>query len=176
MQLWYSAMCKNKQEKRGQIFSLDAIFSIVLFFIILIFVFVTWNIYSLRINEQDAHIELQLLTFQITDILVESSGVPSNWEVSSANVSVIGLQKKPGILTQEKINALLLMDYENVKDSFNIERFDFEFQIVDGNGTIRKIGVHPENRTQEVITVRRIVYVENETKEIFLTLWRGKNA
>jgi len=169
-------MYKNTQKKKGQIFSLDALFSIVLFFIMLIFVFVTWNIYNLRISEQDAHVELQLIAFQIADILVESPGIPSDWETSLSNASVIGLQETPGVVSQEKVDAFLLLDYNSIKESFNIERFDFEFQVKNKNGTIQKLGAQQGNKTSEVITIRRIVYVENETKEMFFTLWRGKDA
>ena len=96
---------KVLSDKKGQIFSVDLAISMVAFIILFIIIIGFWNLYSLRLNERIAVEEANLLAIQITDILINSEGVPVNWEQQVNNAEVIGLKDSSGMLSQEKVNA-----------------------------------------------------------------------
>ncbi len=69
-----------QRNKRGQVFSMDVGLSAVVFLIALIFLLSLWNIYARQLQETTLREEMELLTFQIMDLLVTTPGVPNNWE------------------------------------------------------------------------------------------------
>lgn len=164
---------KKTINKKGQIFSTDLIISVVAFMVIFIFIFSLWGIYSTRLNENMASEELQLLTFQIIDILMKSRGEPNNWEINPSGAKVIGLRLNPGSIDKDKLNAFLSLEYNQTKGIFNIGRFDYNFKVLDINGSlINNIGLSLNQSDSQVVSVNRFVMVENETKEIRFALWR----
>src|SRR3989338_3341372 len=90
--------------KKGQIFSIDLVVSVVVFIIIFIFLISLWNLYSDRLQENVSSEEMYLVSFQISDILLRTPGTPNNWEASS-NAVTIGLELSPGFLDQNKIDS-----------------------------------------------------------------------
>ena len=163
-------------KKKGQLFSLDLVASVVIFIILFAFIISLWNLYSTRLSENIYSEELQLLSFQITDLLVKSQGEPTNWENNPENVSVIGLKLNPNYLDSNKINAFLTLDYNLTKELFNIERFDFNFKILDLNGnTISETGLSSPETNSYIISNKRLVIIQNETRQISFTLWKEQN-
>jgi len=164
---------KTRIFRQGQLFSLDLVISIVAFIMVFIFIVSIWSIYTIRLNENVASEELQLLAFQITDLLMKSRGEPNNWENNPDNVSVIGLHLNPGYLDGNKVNAFLSLDYNKIKEAFNIERFDCDFKVLDTDGNLlNDTGLSPDQSSLEVISVSRFAMIENETRQIVFTLWR----
>ena len=160
-------------DQQAQIFSLDLVLSLVGFTIILIFLISSWNIYSARLQENMVGEELQLTAMQMTDILTKSEGQPMQWENNPSNVSLIGLALRPGSLDEDKVNAFVSMDYNQVKKLFNIKRFEYRFMLFGINGTIQNVsGMIPSNSSSQVTSVSRYILLHNETRQLVFTLWK----
>lgn len=157
---------------KGQVFSLDMVVSVVIFIIALIFLISLWNLYSTRLQDNISSEELYLLSFQVSDILSKTSGVPNNWEKGS-NVSVIGLKLGPGGgISDDKLNAFLTYDYKEAKKVFNIERFDYQFKLLDKNGNLlNSSGLAPSD-SKQAVSISHFITVKNETRRIQFTLWK----
>jgi len=117
--------------------------------------------------------ELELLAFQITNTLTKSWGLPDTWELSPGNVSVIGLGHNPGSLDTDKLNTFLSLNYNQTRTIFNIERFEYEFKVLDLDRTVlNTTGIPPSTTAAQSVSVSRFVLVKDEPRHIIFTLWR----
>ena len=107
--------------KKSQLFSLDLVVSLVVFLAMVVFLITVWNVSSLRLEEKRGSQELELLAFSISDLLVESKGIPENWEDAPANLEVPGLKLQTGMLDADKVAAFQALDYVQTKKVLNIE-------------------------------------------------------
>ena len=159
-------------DTKGQFFSIDLVLSLVVFVIIFVFVLSLWNIYSLRLSEKVNAEEMQLLAFQISDILIDTKGIPGNWQQDISQLQVLGLQNYPGSLADDKITAFLALDYDQSKQLFNIERFEYQFRVLDRNGNVlNQKGMAYNTSTKEIASVKRLVLLDNQTKQVIFTMW-----
>lgn len=157
--------------KKAQLFSLEAILSIIVFMFVMLFLLSFWNIVSTRLNSAAASGELELQAAQITDILVSSRGFPEAWENDSASVIIPGLMFNPHNLEQQKVDAFVALNYSVIKHAFNIERFDFRFDVRDANGNLLSgVGVYPST-DDEAIVFQRFALINNQTRQVLFTLW-----
>src|SRR3989344_2537755 len=124
---------KKNQNKKAQIFSIDGFISICFCVIMIIFVMSLWNLYSLRLNENIRSEEIELLSFQITDMLAKFEGSPSLWQNDPENADIVGLNDGTGKLDEQKLNAFVEMNYTTAKKLMNIERFEYHLEVRDGN-------------------------------------------
>ena len=157
--------------KKGQIFSIDLVVSVVVFIIIFIFLISLWNLYSDRLQENVSSEEMYLVSFQISDILLRTPGTPNNWEAGS-NAVTIGLELSPGFLDQNKIDSFLAYDYQEVKEMFNIERFEYNFKIFDVDRNLLGSSGEAPSEAEQVVSINRFALIGNETREILFTLWK----
>ncbi len=159
-------------DKKGQLFSLELVFTVLGFILMVLFIFSTWTLYSTRMNENIASEELQLQAFQLMDLLTKTKGEPTNWEEDTSTLYFIGLASDYGELDAEKVNTFINMDYNLTKKSFNLERFDYSFRIWNINGSIEsESGIQPTEISEQNIAIIRFIHINNETKKIDLVLW-----
>ena len=160
--------------KKAQLFSLDGLTSMFICIIMVLFILAMWNLYSLRLNENITAEEMQLFAFQITDLMINYEGMPSNWHNDPLNASVIGLQDENRGLHEKKLNTLMTMNYTRVKQLLNIERFEYFMEVYDDNGNLlNSSGSSPENQTVEgQVAALRFSTIGNAARQIRLTLWR----
>lgn len=163
-----------KSYKKGQLFSLDLVLSIVVFFVLFLFMLSLWHLYTVRLAHRLDSEELQLAAFDISELMVKSSGVPSNWESDPSTVQVLGLSNAPGALDEKKLAAFLAMDYNASKQVYNIERFEYSLKIISPNGSItEQAGKEPDDSVKESISVTRIVLVGEDTSTMQVILWES---
>src|SRR3990167_2132005 len=138
--------------KKAQVFTTDAVFSIILFVVILIFMLSVWNLYSQKLQEQHINSEIELLALQIADILVSSPGAPNNWEeivviqnssenasnLNSTSIVTLGLANQDRKLSLAKTSVFFGFDYLILKELFNVERYDLQVRLMELNGTTLK--------------------------------------
>lgn len=163
-------MFKVKLNKRGQVTSLDLVISMFVFLVILIFVISLWSLFSSRLSENVANEELQLVAFQVSDILMKSRGIPDNWEDDPNSTIIFGLRDNYRYLDENKITAFTSLDYNLIKQRFNIERFDFLIEFIDGDEVEYSSGLSPED-AEHIIAVTRYAIVGIDIYEIVFTLW-----
>ncbi len=155
--------------KKGQISTTDLFVAIFVFLILLTTILVTWNVYSNRLNEGILYENLLLNAFYITDTLVKSQGQPDNWTLG--NVETIGLSFNDRNLSKNKVEQFVSMDYNYSKEMFNVERYDFYFQIEDPNGAnlIDPYGVIGVG--ENIVRISRVVVYDGGPAYVRFTLW-----
>ena len=158
--------------KKAQIFSTDLVLSMIVFEIMIIFIFSIWNLYTVRLAQDINSKDLGITTFEVCEILISNQGIPENWQENPSNVTTIGLASNTNSLSQEKINSFLIQDYNQTKEKFNIERFEFNFKILDlNNNLLNSTGLNTTEETEEIISIQRFIDIENNTRQTIFTLW-----
>ncbi|MBI2675376.1 MAG: LamG domain-containing protein [Candidatus Aenigmarchaeota archaeon] len=114
---------------KGQVFSLDFIFSVTVFFsAIIIILFVLTNA-SQQAYERIELNDMELRATKTADLLVRFKGNPENW--TSANVKSIGLAEQENILSQAKISNFLMLNYNTTKSILAVGNNEFFFTLLD---------------------------------------------
>jgi hypothetical protein len=165
--------------KKAQIISIDLIISVIIFIILISFVFLTISRYQTSINENIASQDINVKALQISDLLVKSSGEPSNWEDDVSKLNTIGLASRDRSLHISKITEFLELDYNLTKEKFNVETFDFYFALKELNGALVEIdddniekGLSAGLNATNVVTIKRIVLYGGNEKRVEFTLWK----
>lgn len=155
--------------RKGQVWSLDFVTSLVLFFLVLIPVFFIWNYINIQNMEQKTFDEIETLALIVSDSLIRTKGIPENW--NSSNVNVIGLADEENVLNSTKVSNFLSMGnsaYSLTKNTL-IGKYDFFFSITDLNGTqYGTIGSKPADKT--VVPVERYCLYDDRVVKIELAL------
>jgi uncharacterized protein (UPF0333 family) len=155
--------------KKGQVWSLDFVTSLVIFFLVLVPLFFVWNYVNVQNMEQRTLNDIQMLALSVSDSLIRTRGIPENW--NSSNVNVIGLADEENVLNSTKVSHLMDMgnnEYELTKNILT-GKYDFFFGITDLNGTqYGTIGSKPADRT--VVPVERYCLYNERVVKIELAL------
>ena len=156
---------------KAQLFSLEGILSLTAFMIMLIFLLSFWNVLSARMIDAATYQELQLQAAHVTDLLLSSPGFPPSWENNSATVVTPGLMDYSHVLDPQKITQFAALNYTTVKRAFNIERFEFRFELRDATGSVlNSLGQYPDE-DDDAVVFKRLMLVNNQTREVLVTLW-----
>jgi hypothetical protein len=152
--------------RKAQIFSMDAVFSMVLFIVIFVFLLSLWNLYSTQLQENVVDEEMQLLAFQITNLLVST-----DYYDASSTIQ-IGVVESDRQVSSSQLSSFLSADYNQVKEALSIVPYEYHFQHFGRNGTlIDSSGVAPYNSTR-VISITRFANLNNENAQLSFTLWQ----
>jgi len=156
--------------RKAQVASIDLFIAITVFLILSVATIYTWNLYSTRLNESLNYEKMQLITLQITDLLVKNPGFPSGWEENINNLDVIGLAQDDRVLSQDKITAFIDLGYDVSKEKFNIEYYDYKFRLRDlSNNTLQESGQDFAGDTS--IVIERYVLVDDKKRIMEFMLW-----
>ncbi|MBU4501733.1 MAG: hypothetical protein KKA79_04020 [Nanoarchaeota archaeon] len=156
--------------RKAQLASVDLFIAITVFLILITATIYTWNLYNIRFNENLEYEKMELVAFQITDLLVKNPGHPTGWEENSLNVGVIGLAQDDRILSQDKITAFVNFDYNTTKEKFKIMSYDYKFRVKDlSDNVLQESGLDFTGDTS--IVLERYVLLNNEKAIMEFTLW-----
>lgn len=156
------------KRSKAQIALTDLFVALFIFSILIIFITLTWNRYNLRLTGGLETEEMMIKAFQVTDVLVESSGSPSDW--NSTNVETIGLASHDRILSTTKVNKFINLPLNQTKTIFKIKTYDFYFSLTPIGGEIITYGNIPAGKKH--IVAKRYVIYENGPAILQFTLWR----
>ncbi|NIO19414.1 MAG: hypothetical protein GTN76_01360 [Candidatus Aenigmarchaeota archaeon] len=157
------------ERRKGQVWSLDFVTSLIIFFLVLVPLFFVWNYVNIQNMEQRTFDDIEVLALTTSDSLIRTKGVPENW--NSSNVNVIGLADEENILNPTKVSEFLSMGNINYNLTRNIltGKYDFFFGITDLNGTVYgTIGNKPPDKT--IVPVERYCLYNDRVVKIELTL------
>ncbi len=168
-------MFKNKSKHhkwhKAQIAVTDLFIAIFIFMTVIISIFVTWNIYTNRLEQRIDYSNIISNAVQISDILVKTQGKPVNWELNNTTVEIIALASSDRNLSERKVNAFITLDYNMTKDLMNIKRYNFKFKLVNvNNSALIEYGQNSTGNT--TISIRRIVLYGNATAFMDFMLWK----
>ncbi len=137
----------NTLNKKGQVWSLDFITSVLVFLVVLIPLFFVWNYVNIQNQQQILFDEVEILTLSISDSLIRTKGLPEDWNTS--DVSSIGLSSEENVLNVTKVSYFLTMgnsEYNRTR-AILTGGYDFFFNLTDINGTTYgTIGNKPQDR------------------------------
>lgn len=116
---------------------------------------------------------------QVADLLVKTTGYPTDWNLNPGAARSIGLATKEYVLSPTKVNAFAGVDYNTAKEKLGVQNYEFHFRIIGldtGNSTLdTKIGRDTNNDTKAAFQVRRIVTYGSANSgraEVRFTLWK----
>ena len=158
-----------RSHRQGQLVSLDLVLSMAAFFLVCLFLFSLWNLYLNRLQENMQTEEVELLAFQISNMLMGSPGVPFNWEKNPAMVQTPGLAVERGIVDADKIDAFFNISYNETKRLWNIERYEFQFKMLNEQGTLMQ-SRGPELNHSTVIALSRWALVDGQAYQFMFAL------
>lgn len=166
-------MANENFNRKGQLFSMDASLSMIVFIFILIFLLVVWNLYSNRLEERIQEEEMQLAAIQALDTLTKTWGVPNNWDLNPANAQALGLKLNPGSLDNDKVEALRdpSITDTNFAKRLNLERYGYYFRILDAQGNpVLEKGFPTSGKNKTIVSISSFMYHQGENREVVLTL------
>ncbi|NUN11226.1 hypothetical protein HUU53_01115 [Candidatus Micrarchaeota archaeon] len=123
-------MCK----RRGQVFSGDAVLSVVVFLLAVSLVSVAWNESNAKIGAFKQRSALVVDATSAADSLIRTQGVPIDW--SKNDVSGIGLSDGKSI-NPAKFLELTLLDYDSSRELLGLGNYDYQLVFSNESTPIR---------------------------------------
>lgn len=161
------------KSKRAQIAVTDLFIALFIATILIILIVYSWNSYAVVLSDNVDYNEMQIIAFQITDLLVKTKGEPENWETNPDNADVIGLASSDRILSTEKVYAFINnLTYNNASLILGAGFYDFYFQLKHINGT--KLADFGQSiiPNRSVVNVPRVVSYKNEKAILEFAIWK----
>ncbi|MCJ7478573.1 MAG: hypothetical protein MUP63_00145 [Candidatus Nanohaloarchaeota archaeon QJJ-7] len=174
------------RSRKGQMFTVDMIASVLIFILIVNLSMMTWNIAqrnSVMFNEERS---LRDRAAQISDILIRTPGHPEDWNAD--NVEIIGLTAPDHVLSREKLEEFDSLSYSEQSKLLRIRQNDFQLEISkegqlvnvssDGGNLTLSFGQPPSESSGTVVVDERRVLVNESEKRGYspailrTVLWR----
>lgn len=155
--------------KKAQIGTNDLFIALAIFLITIIALVALWNKYNVLFNQNIEDEEMFSLGIQITDLMVKSPGIPSNWNIS--NAQTIGLATNDHNLSIAKVSNFTQMNYTASKRLLKLTLYDYVFRISTLNGTILVNYGNMYSNANKVVNIRRLVLYQNESI-LELIIWK----
>lgn len=157
--------------KKAQIIVTDLFVAVAIFILLMSIVVIGWSRYTRKLDNKISYEEMQIKTFQTTNLLTKNQGKPTGWEKNPGSVEILGLASRDRILSAAKVNGFANLSYENATKFLNIRIYDFYFQIKDfENNTLTSAGKIPAGDYS--VGLKRYVIYENEKAIFEFILWK----
>jgi len=115
---------------KGQLFSLDFLSAIFIFMMVFVILLLYWGSYIDNIAKYSERKDMEIYANRIADFFASSGGKPSNWEDDTDYVVTIGLASLDRTIDEDKLNAFMGMDYDDIRDKLMIGGYNFCFRLV----------------------------------------------
>lgn len=163
-------------KKKGQVFSMDFISSIVPFLFILTLILLIWFNINYKIDQRENNLEIQNKITSLSEILIKTEGNPSNWEdptIQENEIKSLGLASNDNVVDSGKFFRLVELDYIPVRKKLGIPRFqlflglyDKDNQIIELDGIEMVYGVYPPESEEKYSVTRFVALEHNEEREL----------
>ena len=131
------------KKKKGQAAITDLFVAIGIFIVLITITSVLWNLYHIRLINRMDHDDIVVKTFQVSDLLLKTSGSPDNWDylvleddATSADIEFIGIIDEEYKIPYDKINALRVLGEDEIKEVFHAGQYRFGLRIKDAESVI----------------------------------------
>ena len=154
---------------KGQVSSYDVLIAVLLFMIMFLALRqVAINNIDIATNDL-AYNEMKIHSQQALDSLIKTKGYPTNWNVS--DVELIGLAERPDVLSSEKVQNFIIMDYNIALDLLALGKYDFFFEIDSVNDDYDlNFGIVLVQK--EVVRVERLVLYKEEEANVLFSVFK----
>ncbi len=162
---------------KGVVFTLDLIFSLTIFTIIILTILWAWGETHSRVSQFQERESRRIKAVDLSDILITTMGNPEYWEdrdvVNYTNTYSIGLAGDENVLDIDKIVKLNNTNYTFSRMIMGLSREDYNLTIVSNWSGVEvfhySMGRSPENATERNI-VRRYALLNGTRVEVRLEL------
>ncbi len=140
--------CINRKRFRGQIFGIDVMLALLIFYVIFASISVAQREVELRGDEFD---QLSLSARVASSYLINSPGSPSGWNTTT--VQVIGISSDRAIISTEKLSLFLNLsqvDLNKTLELLGISGDSFYFYLSDIDGNLIQINSSNFNGTAQI--------------------------
>ncbi len=157
--------------RKAQAAALDIFIALSIFIFLIIIIIYFWNDYNTRLSEDIEYERMQIISYQITNQLIKTQGIPVSWEKDPSNFQELGLATSDRVLSTKKVDEFVKLPYDDIRDSLNLEGYDCSFNITTlSNKNLKSVGGSSE-KTESVGLERYVVY--DDEKAIFkLQIWK----
>ncbi len=131
------------KRKKGQAAITDLFVAIGIFIVLITITSVLWNLYHIRLINRMDHDDIVVKTFQISDLLLKTSGNPDNWDylvlnegANSENIEFIGIIDEEYKIPYDKYDALSKLGEDEIKEVFHAGQYRFGLRIKDADSAI----------------------------------------
>jgi len=171
-----------KLAKKGQGIAIDFLFAALVFVLVLNTAITIVDSNYRSISNKDILNRLNAKTAHSLDVLVRTTGQPSDWEQKGVDdAEIIGLAKRDRTLDSEKLSKFLEWgsiygseDYNKTRVLLALIGFDYHFKVSDSSGNLLgQTAQPPDNRWDEMIAVniKRIVNLNGDEAIARLTIY-----
>ncbi|MBL7050893.1 hypothetical protein ISS04_01890 [Candidatus Woesearchaeota archaeon] len=175
-----------KFNKSAQAVIIDFFIALSIFILLVSMIAIMWNKYHFELNQKVTQKDMWLKTYHVSDILIHTSGSPSEWEninwegnMGDINnlIETVGLVSFDRQLDSNKVQEFVNMtnNYNASRELLNIEGYHLYFRLFDKDMRIHESGPNPILFNAERTTsVRRYVQCdEGDNRRCILevSLW-----
>jgi len=171
----HKSKIKNKKMRKALAFSTDFMISGFIFFAILSMTYLTWNaIESKSIAFQDYRYLSQKAGY-VTEVLVRTEGYPNDW--NSTNVNLPGLLDNEMYISNKKLDSLMLINLNDLKNMWGISSYNFNMTISDTSNVYFTLGETLDGSEKQVVSKSRLVIYNDSNNliktELQFVLWEN---
>ena len=157
--------------RKAQISTLDLIFAVSLFVLVVILFEISWDSVLSAINMSGSE-NYQHAAYRIMDDLLETPGDPRDW--NSSNVNMIGIAKSRDVIDGDKFVSFVdIVDdnYTRAKELLGVSSYEFYGNLSYPNGTgIVEFGLVPVNGTEIAVANGIALYKGNYANDKIVVL------
>ncbi|HQT44394.1 MAG TPA: hypothetical protein PLO51_00290 [Candidatus Micrarchaeota archaeon] len=173
--------------RKGQTLSNDLVISLTVFMAIILLCLYIWGTTNEQIGNSRLSSSIEQATLFASDSLVQTQGVPSDWEYYPLNsTQSIGIASERNVLSAQKLAALQAYNtpltnatqYARVKEILGVGNLGFRFDVETGNSTPYSFGEAApgsfNNTTIIGYVVERPVVYNNTASTLIVQAWAVK--
>jgi len=139
---------------RGQTSSIDLVLAVLVFMFILVFVFSFFADQLAGAANMERKNRMEYAALSATDLLINSPGVPSNWEQNLSPLQTIGLARYPYELSASKLANFTSMNYTTTQGLLGLDA-DYSFSVLSSSSaTLYSIGSLPSTTNNSILITR----------------------
>ena len=157
--------------QKGQAAITDLFIAISVFIILTTIITLTWNLYNIRLVNRFEYDDMIIKTFQVSDALSKSKGVPDNWESlkDKTKIQVVGLAENERKISTQKLTQFLDLNETEIKEKMNINLYNFYFTIRNQTQVLVSHGRIPTGKKS--VNIARLVIYNSKPSIMEFALW-----
>ena len=164
---------------KGQIISMDLMVASLIVITIISGLGVLLYQYTIYETQQSELTALSLRSEPALNVLMSSSGNPSDWETRSCDeIKSFGFLSEPAVVNSSKLEAFILLDYNCVKNRLGLSGYDFYFEARDAGRNLLNIngfditaGYKPPAGSNAIFSERKAWVDESYIATITFGVW-----
>ena len=138
--------------KKSQINIIDMIIAIAIALILIVAIIVSWDRFVLKIAQKTSQNDMEIIAFQISDMLISNPGNPENWNTKDlSNPSnypdSLGLALADRVVSEDKLIKIDSLSCSALQDLLNINDLKyFQIQLCQPglNGIVEHVKICPD--------------------------------